>query len=219
MTLEKKKPDEFMEMPKIDMKDMDFGNAFQKFLKVIKLDKKAIVAVSEDKKGGTAAAIFLVIGAIGSPLGSLVFGYRFFNTVVRPDIGSALLGSLLAVVMAALTLFVTSIVAVKLFKGHGSFPEFFRVAGLAYGLSVLYFFGFLVPSLQMLLGLVVGVWMLVISFVTIKQVFKLDDANTVLTMIVTVIVFLLLGGIITSLGVGGAMMGMGGGMPNMSITY
>lgn len=219
MNVEHKSHDESMELPKIDMKDMDFGNAFQKFIKIVKLDKKAIESVSKDNKGGTAAAVFLAVGAIAAPLGSLVFGYRFFNTIVRPDIGSSLIGALLAIVMAALTLFVTSVVAVKLFKGHGSFAEFFRVAGLAYGLNVLNFVGFLVPALGMILGLVVSIWLLVISYVTIKMIYKLDDANTVLTMIVTVIVFLLLGGIIASLGVGGVMSGMGGGVPSMSLTY
>lgn len=193
-----------MEIPKIDMKDVDFGGAFKQFLEIIKLNKKAIESVAANVKGGASAAVFLVAGAIAVPLGSLIFGYKFLNVVYRPDIVPVLIQAVLAVVMTGAVIFVTTLVANKLFKGKGSFPEFFRVMGLAYGLNILALLGMAVSSLYPLIALVVGIWVLIIMFYSIQIVFKLDNTNTILTIIVTVVAFVVLSAVIASLGYGAA---------------
>jgi hypothetical protein len=215
MTEEHKK-DESIEMPKIDIKDVNLGNSFQKFLQIVKLDKKAIEDVSKDKKGATGALIFLVVGALASPLAMAIFGVTLFGITVRPAIGDVFIQAILAVIMAGLVIFITSLVAIKLFKGHGTFSEYFRIAGLTYGLNVIGIISFIIPSFGMLIGLLVGIWMLVINYIAIKIVFKLDDTNTVLTMIVTVVVFMLLSAIVASTGFG--VMSSSSMMPSFSIS-
>jgi len=196
--------DESMEMPKIDMKDVDLGGAFKQFLEVIKLNKKAIEGVAGNKKGGAVAAIFLVAGSIAAPLAQLIFGVRFLNVVYRPDVVSILIQAAIAIVIAVLVIFITTIVANKLFKGKGSFADYFQVMGLAYGLNVLMFLGPILPSLAPLISLVVGIWVLIISFYALQSIFKLDNTNAVLTIIVTIVAFFVLGAVVAALGFGAA---------------
>lgn len=196
--------DPSMEIPKIDMKDVDFGGAFKQLVEILKLNKKAIESVASNVKGGAAAAVFLVAGAVAAPLGSLIFGYKFMNVVYRPEIGHVLVQLVFAVVMAVAVIFVTTLVANKLFKGKGAFADYFRVMGLAYGLNVVVLLGYAVPSLAPLLGLVVGIWGLVIMFFALQIVFKLDNTNTILTIIVTIVAMMILATLVASLGYGAA---------------
>lgn len=212
--------DESLKMPKMDMKDIDVGNAFQQFLGVIKLDKTVIGKVAQNEKGGTVAALFLLIGVIAGPLAQLAFGIRVFNVVVRPDITATITGSLVALVSALLTILVTTLVATKLFKGAGSFAAYFRVIGLAYGLNVLNIVVSLVPGFGVFIALIVGIWMLAIAFTTIKSVFHLDDTNAVLTIVVTIVAFFLLGAAVASLGLGVATTQMNTlDLSDLSISY
>jgi len=190
--------DPSMEIPKIDMKDVDFGGAFKQFVEILKLNKKAIESVAVNAKGGAAAAIFLVAGAIAGPLGSLIFGFKFANIVI------ILVQAVFAVAMAVAVIFVTTIVANKLFKGKGSFADYFRVMGLAYGLNVVMLIGYAAPALIPLIGLVAMVWGLVITFYAIQIIFKLDNTNAILTIIVTIVAMVVLSGLVASLGYGAA---------------
>lgn len=196
--------DPSMEIPQIDMKDLDFGGAFKQFLEILKLNKKAIESVAGNAKGGAAALIFLVAGAIAAPLGSLIFGYKILNVVYWPDIVAVLIQAVFAAVMAVAVIFVTTVVANKLFKGKGSFADYFRVMGLAYGLNVVILLGYAVPSLAPLLGLVASIWGLVIMFYALQIIFKLDNTNVILTIIVTIVAMVVLSAVVASLGYGAA---------------
>jgi len=220
MTDPKKGTDPAMEMPKIDMKDVNVGNAFQQFVSIMKLDKKAIEAVAKNEKGGAVAGLFLLVGAIAGPLAGWLFGTRLGPIVVRSQLSEMLVGAVFAVVIAALTIFITTLVATRLFKGKGSFAEFFRVMGLVYGAYVLNILGGLVPALSPIIALVVAIWVLVVSYVAIKTVFKLDDTNAVLTIIVTVVAYLILGALVGSIMVSVGLSSMAGmDYSNISVRY
>lgn len=192
--------DDSMKMPKMDMKDMNIGNAFQQFLGIMKLDKKVIAEVAANEKGGVAAALFLVVGVAVTPLLQAIMGIRVFNTVVRPDMTSTLMGIVGGLVAAVLGFVVTTLVATKLFKGKGTLASYFRVVGLAYGLNVLSAIGVLIPGLIALVPLLVGVWGLVVGYTVLKSVFHLDDANAVLTIIVTIVAIVVIMAILGALG-------------------
>lgn len=192
--------DDSMKMPKMDMKDMNVGNAFQQFLGIIRLDKKVIEQVAVNEKGGPAAALFLFVGVALTPLLQAIMGIRVFNTVIRPDMTSTLMTIVGALVAAALGFAVTTLVATKLFKGKGTFPGYFRVVGLAYGLNVLSAVGVLVPGLIALVPLIVGIWGLVVGYTVLKSVFHLDNTNAVLTIIVTVVAMFVIMAVLGALG-------------------
>ena len=112
--------------------------------------------------------------------------------------------------MGAVVLYITSYVAEKMFKGQAKFPQYFRVMGYAYLLNVL---GFLtiVPVLSMLASL----WLLVINYMALTNVHKLNSTNAVLTIIVTVVAVIALGAVIGAFGFTG-MGGFGAGMMGLS---
>lgn len=192
--------DDSMKMPKMDMKDMNVGNAFQQFIGIIKLDKKVIESVAKSDKGGPAAALFLLVGVAATPLVQMLVGIRVFNTTIRPDLSSTLMGILGALIAAGLGFVVTTMVATKLFKGKGTLAQYFNVVGLAYGLNVLGAIGVLIPGLIALVPLVVGIWGLVVGYVVLKTVFHLDNTNAVLTIIVTVVAMFVIMAVLGALG-------------------
>lgn len=192
--------DDPLKMPNIDMKDVDVGNAWQQFLGIIKLDKKVIESVAGNKKSDTVAGIFLLIGVVAVPLAHAVFGMNVFGGLVRIGFTAMLTSMLGMLISVVLSLLVATFVAVRLFHGKGSFVQLYRVLGLAYALNVLNVLGVLLAGLGVFVSLIVMVWMLLIIFHALKYVFHLDDTNAVLTIVITVVSFLLLGQILLSLG-------------------
>lgn len=212
--------DDSMKMPKMDMKDMNIGNAFQQFIGIVKLDKKVIEGVAKNEKGGAAAALFLLVGVAATPLLQAVIGIRVFNTVIRPDLTATLMGIVTALIAAALGFVVTTLVATKLFKGKGTLAEYFRVAGLAYGLNILSAIVVLVPGLVALVPLIVGIWGLVVGFVVLKTVFHLDNTNAVLTIVVTVVALMVVAAALGALGLTAAInQAPSMDLSNISVSY
>jgi hypothetical protein len=196
-------------MPKVDLKKAS-GAALKGGLKdvieILKLNKSRISAVAgRESEGITVALVYLIIGAIGAPLGTAVFGVTFFGTRITTPILNALVNCVVAAVVGALVLYVTSFVAEKVFKGKGTFSQYFRVMGYAYLLNVV---GFL--TMIPFLGALASLYLLVVSFVALKEVHKLDSTNVVLTILVTIGVFIVLCYLLAMFGLSGAMMGWGG---------
>jgi len=167
-------------IPKFDFTKLDFAGAFGKLIEICKLNKKVINEVANDEKFNSISLVFLVIGAAAGPLFFLIFGISFQGGyVLRPDTLRGILNIILSPAISAAGLFALTYVAVNLFKGQGTFAKALRVLGLTSGVSAILALGYLVPSLMSILGLVVGIWMLVVGYVCLKEVFKMDDTNTV----------------------------------------
>lgn len=197
------------EIPKVDLKSVNVAalkGGFGDVLEILKLNQSRIDAVAHrDSEGVTMALVYLVIGALAAPLGGALFGYTVLGTTFRTPIVSALIGAVIAIVISAVTLYITNLVAERMFKGQGKFPQYFRVMGYASLINVV---GFLtmVPFLTM----IASIWILVINYKTLISVHKLDSTNAVLTIIVTIVAFLLLGFLVATLGLTAAM-GVGAG--------
>jgi len=197
------------EIPKVDFKDVTpdkMKGGFMDVLEILKLNKKKIDEVgARDGEGITMALVYLAIGAIGAPLGGAILGYTFMGMTVRTPILNALIGAVIAIVIAFAAIYITNIVAEKLFKGKGKFPQYFRVMGYASLVNIL---GIL--TIISILGSLAGLWVgLVINYFALKQVHKLDNTNAILAMIVSFVITLILGFIVASVGLSAM---MGGGM-------
>jgi len=190
--------DESLKVPKMDMKDVNIGNAFQQFVGIMKLDKKVIQSVSASPKGFTVAALFLLVGVSAGPIMQAIFGYNFLGIVVHPSISATIVSIVIALAMAVVGIFVTTLVATKMFNGKGTFAQYFNVVGLAYGLQVVTVVSTILPGFTMLVAFALAIWGLVVGYVVVKEVFKLDNANTVLTLIVTFISILVVSAVLAS---------------------
>jgi hypothetical protein len=192
-------------LPKVDMKKVNkdsLKGGFSDFIEIMKLNKGRINAVAgRESEGIGVALVYLIVGAIGAPLGGAILGYSYFGIAVRVSLLNALVGAVLAAVVAAVVLYVTNLLAIRVFKGKGTFPQYFRVMGYAYLLS---FVGFL--TLVPVLGSLASIYILVVNFIALQEIHKLDATNSVLTILLTVAVFVLLSFVLASIT---ATMGLG----------
>jgi len=205
-------------IPPVNFKDVTpdkVRNGFMDVLEILKLNKKKIDEVgARDSEGITLALIYMALGAIATSLGGAIFGYTFMGITVRTPILNALLGGLVAILVAFVGFYITNIVAQKLFKGQGTFPQYFRVMGYASLVNVLG-----VLTILSILGSLAGLWVgLVINYFALKQIHKLDNTNAILAMIVSFVITLILAFIVASIGISAV---MGGGMMGgfSSISY
>lgn len=196
------------EIPKVDFKNVNAGalkGGFTDVLAILKLDKAAMERVANrESEGITMALVYLAIGTIASALGGIILGYSFLGQTFRTPIVTGLIGAVVAVVMAAVVIYLTSLVAEKLFKGKGKFSGFFRVLGYA---SLLKIVGFV--TIVPLLSTLASIWLLVINYMALTVVHKLDTTNAILTIIVTVVATVVVAYVIGMIGLSAV---AGGGM-------
>ncbi len=204
-----------MELPKFDPKDLDYKAGLNVTFDILQLKQPAIEVAAKSEKFNMLALLYLVFGVVASPLAYQIFGMQFLNMRIWPSIGGTITSMIVGVVVAAVALYITTLVATKVFNGKGTFSEFFRVMGLAYLVYVLSVVGVLLPPFAPLIGLIVGVWVLVVEYLTLKTVFGLDSTNAVLTIIVTIVAIVVLGFALAGFGLGTAIsanqMGLGAG--------
>ncbi len=197
------------DIPKVDLKKINAGalkGGFSDVIEILKLNKSRISAVAgRESEGINIALVYLVLGAIAAPLGGAIIGYSILGIRFTTPLVSALVSCLVAAVVAALTLYVTNLVAVRVFKGKGSFSHYFRVMGYAYLLNVV---GFL--TMIPFLAALASIYLLVVSFFALQEIHKLDATNSVLTILVTIGVFIALTYLVAMVGLSGSMMSIGG---------
>jgi hypothetical protein len=197
------------EIPKVDFAAVTpdkMKGGIADVLEILKMNKAKIDAVGgRDGEGITMALIYMAVGLLGAPLGGAIIGYTFLKMTVRTPILSALISWVVAVAIGFIGLYITNLVAERLFKGKGKFGQYFRVMGYASFASVLGFLTF-IP----IVGSLAVLWVnLVINYLALKQVHKLDNTNAILAMIVSFVITMILAFVVASVGLGAA---MGGGM-------
>ncbi len=209
------------EIPKVNLKGVTpaaLKGGFMDVVEILKMNKAKMETVAgREAEGINMALVYLAIGSIAAPIGGMIFGYGFGNLTYRTPVVNGLIGAVISIVMAAVFIYVTNLVAVRLFKGKGNFPAFFRVMGYASLINVVS-----ILTIVSLLGAVAGIWLLVVYFFALQVVHKLDATNTVLTIIVSVVVMAIIGYLLALIGLSAFMGGVGAisglGMPGVSIT-
>lgn len=198
------------EIPKVDMKNVNadaLKGGFGDVLEILKLNKAAIEKVAHrDGEGINIALVYLVVASLVSSLGGPIIGYAGF----RVSILNALLSGVIAAVVSAVIIYVTNLAAEKLFQGKGTFPQYFRVMGYA---SLVNLLGFIMPLLPFglisLFALLLLGWGVAVNYVTLTTVHKLNSTNAILTIIVQVVAYFVLGAVVASLGLTAAGYGAG----------
>lgn len=166
---------------KIDIKK-ELLNAWH----VALLKKTAMSHVGEDKSKTQFAYGIIIAGGLISLIGQQVFPAFF-----RLSLMNNLLMVVVNVAMTIAGIYLLSFIAQKLFKGHGKHDQFFRVVG--YGFIVMWI------GLLPMLGIIGGIWSLVIVFTAIKTIHKLDTGKTILTLLVGCVVMILISAVISPL--------------------
>lgn len=199
---------------KVDLKSVSpdaLKGGFGDVIEILKMNQAKMDAVAaRDGEGITLALVYLVIGQLVAALGGAVLGYTILGTTFRTPIVNALIGGVVSAAISAAVLYITSLIAVRVFNGKGKFPAYFRVMGYASLINVVGFVT-MVPFLTA----ISGIWLLVINYKALMSVHKLDSTNAILSIVLTVVAFFVLTYLVGMIGLN-AMMAGGAGAMNYS---
>lgn len=172
-----------------------FKKEFQTAFRVLMLDKHAVSELSRDDQKTFMALVFLAVPVLANLiLASVTVGhFSYFHL-------QALLGGL---IISVLAIFVASYVAEKGFHGTAAHMGFFRVIGYSsfvgwLNIITYLFFLFGIPGLsgfRSTVSFIIGIWMIVVFYKSLRYVHNLKDGDAVLTMVATIIGILIIQGI------------------------
>jgi len=168
---------------------------FKNALDIVLLKEPAMHAVVAEKDGLKSALAMVFLGALASSLGSYIFPRTYGMITYRPDITWMLSGIVMATVLGIALLYLVGFLAEKLFHSKLSMEAYVRILGYA---SVLNFIS-IIPDLS----IVAGIWGLVVMWIVLTKLGKLEAGSVILLLIIEFVLIF---------GVMGAGMGAGMGM-------
>jgi hypothetical protein len=131
----------------------------------------------------TVVVVTALAGGIGAALGQALAG--------RPTgVVGGLIGGVIAELLGWLVWsYVMYLVGTRVFHGTATYGELLRTLGFATSPGVLLVLRF-IPVLGGLIALIVGIWRIVAGFIAVREALDLDNGNTVATIIVGIIAYL-----------------------------
>jgi hypothetical protein len=149
-------------------------NEIKTAIQVALFKHKDMHHVASDKHKTPYAYYIIIIAAL---LG--LIGQQFFLPF-KPSFGMGIGMAVVQIIMTVIGIYVLSIIAKSIFKGHAKHDEFFRV--LAYGMIITWL------NLIPMLGFIAAIWGLILLFVILKVIHKLTTGGAIGTIIVGIIV-------------------------------
>src|SRR5919199_5850175 len=132
----------------------------------------------------TVVVLTAIAGGLGSAIGQALSG--------RPGgVAGGLVGGVIAELAGWLVWsYVMYLVGTRVFRGTATYGELLRTLGFANSPGVLLIFRF-IPVLGGLLALLVGMWRIVAGFIAVREALDLDNGNTLATIVVGVVAYLI----------------------------
>jgi len=176
-----------------------------RMIRAARLDVALYNEVEADTTATNQALMVVVLVAVASGIGLML------SSIIAGRPGVALGGLIGAVVLEllgwAVWSYVMFFVGTRLFHGTATYGELLRTLGFAYSPGVLLILRF-IPILGGIIGLIVAIWRIVAGFIAIREALDLDTGNTIATVIVGFIGYLIVafivGAILASIGLGTA---------------
>ncbi|MBV9580082.1 MAG: YIP1 family protein [Chloroflexi bacterium] len=158
-----------------------------RMIRAARLDVSLYNEVEADTTATNQALAVVVVGAVAAGLGSLL------GSIIAGRPSAAVIGLIGGIVLAlvgwAVWSYVMYFVGTRLFHGTATYGEVLRTLGFAYSPSVLLILSF-IPVLGGIIDLVVTIWLLVAGFIAIREALDLDTGNTIATIVVGFIAYL-----------------------------
>ncbi len=154
----------------------DFMGYVKQAIDIIQLKEDAIDRARDDEDAFTMGLAIIVLGGIGAAIGSSLMPFGFVMFPVFYLVG--------AFVSAA----IVHLLATMVFKGEGEFIDFFRPYSLAYVLTWVT----VIPILNMVLGLIAGLWMLAVAVICVERNYSLDRPQAIATVAIPMVTLLVL---------------------------
>lgn len=175
----------------------------ERMIRAARLDIALYEEVEADTSATSQALLVVIIVSVASGLG-VAIGDALFGTRAAP--AGAFLGGILSEIIgwAAFSLAIY-LVGTGFFGGRATYGEVLRTTGFAFSPGVLLILRF-VPILGGLVALAVAIWRIVAGFIAVRQALDISNWNTVFTIIVAIIAYivaaLVIGVILAILGLG-----------------
>jgi hypothetical protein len=188
-----------------------------RMMRASRLNTQLYEEVEADTNATNQALLVVVLVSLASGIGSMI-GAAMMSSAApglpTPNPIAALLTGLVGALIGwAVWSYVIYFVGTRFFGGQASYGELLRTLGFAESPGVLLILSF-IPIVGALLSFAVGIWILVASFIGIRQALDIDNAKTVFTillgivaLIVAVVIISIIFGLIFGAGmaVGGLM--------------
>ena len=163
------------------------SSLMDRMIRAARLNIPVYEEVEADTTATSQALTVVVIVALASGIGTAIYN-AMGATAGNPIAG--LIGGLLAELIGwAVWSYVMYFVGTRFFKGTATYGELLRTLGFAYSPGILLILRF-IPFLGALIALVVGIWRLVTGFLAVRQALDLDNGNTIATIVVGVIAYI-----------------------------
>lgn len=176
-------------------------------MRAAKADRNVYEEVEADTTATSQALTVVVISAVASGIGGAI-GAAMSGTGGNP-VGGLIGGIILALIGWAVWSGMIYVVGTKMFKGQATYGEVLRTIGFAESPGVVNVLSF-IPAIGGIIGIAVAIWRVWTSWVATKAALDLDTGNTIATIVVSVIVYLVImfvvGSLLAVIGLGGAMM-------------
>lgn len=175
---------------------MDIQKTFKDAVDIALLKEPAMHAVTTEKDGLKSALLMIVVGALASSFGTFIFPSTYGMITYRPDITWVLSSFIVASLIGIALLYLMGFLAERLFHSKLSMESYVKILGHA---SILNFIS-IIPALS----IVSGIWGLVVMWIVLTKLGKLEAGSVILLLIIEfVLVFGVMG------------MGVGAGMGMM----
>lgn len=182
------------------------GSMPDRIMRALRAEPNLFEEVEADTTATTQALTVVVLAALSSGIGLAIAG-ALRNVPGANPFGGLIGGVILELIGWAVWSYVMYFVGTRLFKGTATYGELLRTLGFANAPGLLLVLRF-IPIVGGLLVFAVGVWRLWTGFVAIRQALDLDTGNTIATIVVGLIAYLVvamvLGILLASIGMGSA---------------
>jgi hypothetical protein len=176
-----------------------------RMIRAARLETGLYNEVEADTSATTQALTVVVVAAIAGGIGAAIGG----ALTGRPSgVAGGLIGGVLTELVGwAVWSYVMYFVGTRVFHGTASYGELLRTLGFAYSPGVLLIFRF-IPFLGGLIVAAVAIWRIVAGFVAVREALDLDSGNTLATIVVGIIayiiVFAIVGLVLAAIGLSAA---------------
>src|SRR5918911_4095842 len=184
-----------------------------RMVRAARLETSLYNEVEADLNATTQALTVVVVtalaGGIGAALGQALAGQP------TGAVGGLIGGVIAELVGWLVWSYVMYLVGARVFHGTATYGELLRTLGFANAPGVLLILRF-IPLLGGLIALIVGIWRIVAGFIAVREALDLDNGNTVATIVVGIIgylvVLLIVALVLATIGLGAAVLTGGAGL-------
>lgn len=144
-------------------------------LDIVQIKTDAIDKASRDEEAFTMGLVIIALGGVAAAIGT----FNPFGIIALP---------IISVIGTFIFTGICHLLATMVFKGEGEFLEFFRPLSLA---CVLQWVN-VVPLLNIILGWIVGLWLLVVAVVCVERAYKLERVKAIAVVAIPVLAMFIL---------------------------